>query len=172
MFKKFILGLLALLVVVLVVGMLLPSDYEVTRSTSISASPAQVHAHVGDLNAWPAWSPWTEDDPTIQVTVGDPSTGVGAHQSWSGESGSGELTFSRCSVEEGVRWDMTFDDQFESVGEITYEAQGEGTLVTWHMTGDNGSNPVAGYFAMMMDSMVGPMFELGLSKLKTAVEGG
>ncbi len=46
------------------------------------------------------------------------------------------------------------------------------TKVTWTMSGDMGKSLASGYFALLMDTMVGNMFEKGLSNLKNAVEKG
>jgi len=55
---------------------------------------------------------------------------------------------------------------------MLYEPQEEGkTLVTWRMKGDMNTPVVGAYFALMMDSMVGPMFDRGLEKLENQVEG-
>ena len=61
----------------------------------MQATPAQVHAFVGDLEKWDEWTPWIEDDPSIVTTFGEKTVGVGAHQSWTSESGDGELTLTQ-----------------------------------------------------------------------------
>ena len=44
--------------------------------------------------------------------------------------------------------------------------------MTWAMSGDMGKSLTSGYFALLMDTMVGNMFEKGLSNLKNVVEKG
>src|SRR5437867_13063789 len=85
-------GLVALFVVV---GLLLPSGYAVSRSIVVSAEPARVQPLVTDLKRWPEWEPWQEMDPTIRQTFEAKTTGVGAHRSWTGKSGDGEMTYTR-----------------------------------------------------------------------------
>ncbi len=46
------------------------------------------------------------------------------------------------------------------------------TKVTWSMQGDMNMPIIGAYLAMTMDSMIGTMFERGLSKLKSHVEQG
>jgi len=168
-----ILGIvLASLVAVFVIGgLVLPSGYHVERSVVIEAPTDAVHAYVGELRQWDAWTPWKEIDPTIEVSFGDRTTGVGAHQSWTGESGSGELTFTVCSLDQGVSYDMSFDEgKYLSVGSLRYEAVDGGTQVVWIMDGDSGKNLAARWFGAFMDQMVGKDFEKGLSNLKQVVE--
>jgi len=167
-----ILSVIVILIVVLVVvGLFLPTSYTVERSIVIDAPPAQIHEYVGDLKNWDAWEPFREGDPTIVVTHGEKTKGVGATQSWVGESGDGALTFTKDSPVEGVEYDLVFD-QGTSESAITYSPLEDGeTQVTWTMSGDMGTPVIGGYFVLMMDSMVGGMFDKGLSNLKSTVEG-
>ncbi len=168
--KRIGLALLLLIVVLVVVGFFLPEEYIVTRSVTIEAEPARVHTLVGDLKNWPQWTPWLEIDPTIVTTLGMTTTGIGASQTWTDKSGGGELTFTHCDPEDGVTYDMAFDQgKYPSIGAIRYEKDGANTLVTWEMQGENGSI-INRYFGLMMDGMIGPMFENGLTKLKEKVE--
>jgi len=162
----------ALAVLILVVGILLPSSYTVERSVVIEASPDEVHKYVGDLKKWEEWTPWKEDDPTIVVTYGEETKGVGASQYWVGDSGTGSLTFTKDSPEEGVEYDLTFDGgAYECKSAMKYNPlSGNETKVTWTMAGDMGQSIVGGYLVLMMDSMVGGMFDKGLSNLKNKVE--
>ncbi len=163
------LGLIGLIVLVVVVGLFLPSAYAVERSVTIpGASAAKVHPFLNDLNNWPQWEPWTSDDPTIQTTVGTPNAGVGANQSWSGDSGSGNLTLT-ASTPTGVEFDMDFDGQ-AARGILVCSENSDSVTVTWKMEGDNGWNLIGRYFGLMMDGIVGPMFQLGLDRLKVAVD--
>jgi len=162
-------GLATLLVVA--VGFMLPSSYTVSRSVIINADPSHIHTFVGDLAQWPEWTPWVKADPTIVVTRGDRTTGVGAHQDWTGDSGSGSLTFTRSDPAWGLAYDMSLDEgKYDSQATMTYWIDGETTEVIWMMTGDLGNNPFSRYFGLMMDPMIGPMFEEGLNRLKLVAE--
>ena len=48
---------------------------------------------------------------------------------------------------------------------------GASTQVTWTLDIDMGASPIAHYFGLMMDRMIGKDYETGLNKLKTLVEG-
>jgi carbon monoxide dehydrogenase subunit G len=53
---------------------------------------------------------------------------------------------------------------------FTFQPQGNQTLVTWSMDGDNGYiGKLMGLF-MSMDKMIGGAFERGLVEIKTVVE--
>lgn len=164
-------SLLSVIGVVLVVGFFLPSTYVVQRTVLINAQPDAVHVYVDDLGKWPEWGPWLEEDPTIKTTLGPITAGAGASQTWVGDSGTGALTLISSEPGSGVKYGLSFDDgAFTSVAEIQYKVRGDATEVVWIMTGDVGSNLFERYFAVGMDSMVGPMFEQGLQNLKVTVE--
>ena len=164
--------IVVIIIVVVVVGLFLPTSYTVERSIVIDAPPNQIHKYVGNLENWGTWEPWREEDPTIVVTRGEKTKGVGASQSWVGDSGDGALTFTKDSPTEGIEYDLVFDGgTYVCRGAMIYDPLEDGeTKVTWTMTGDMGTPVIGGYFALMMDSMVGQTFDKGLSNLKSAVE--
>jgi hypothetical protein len=164
--------IIVLIVVVVVLGLFLPTSYTVERSIVINASPSQIHKYVGDLNNWNTWEPWREEDPTIVIMHGEKTKGVGASQSWVGECGDGALTFTKDSPTEGIAYDLVFDDgTYVSQSAMTYDPlEDEETKVTWTMSGDMGTPVIGGYFAIIMDAMVGRTFDKGLSNLKSIVE--
>lgn len=168
-----ILGIGLALVIVLIVGIsfFLPKEYHVERTVSINAPVEQVHRLTSNLETgWSQWEPWTAADDTIVTTYGDVVEGVGANQFWSSKDGTGDLTFTACDLTNGVKYDLAFNgDQYLSTGEIRYAPTATGTDVTWVMDGE-ADGIIGKYFGVMMDSMVGPMYEDGLDRLKTAVE--
>jgi hypothetical protein len=163
--------LLIVVVVVVVVGvgyLVLDGKYDVSREAKINASPEAIHKEVGDLREWPHWLPFTKHDKTIKVTIEQP-TGVGANQHWTGDSGNGELTFTKSDPETGIDFDMLFDKKFASKGSITYDKAGDETRVTWRMTGEN-DGLLGRWMAFATPYMIGPMFDEGLKDLKKQVE--
>lgn len=147
---------------------LLDGKYEVSRAITIKAPSEEVHKQVGDLREWPNWLPFTKHDTSVKVVIEKP-TDVGAHQHWTGDGGKGELTFTASDPAKGIEFDMLFDDKWASKGALTYAPSGDDTQVTWRMKGQN--NDFTGkWMALLMPSMVGPMFEEGLTDLKAKVE--
>ncbi len=160
-----------LLLVLAVVGLIIPNDVNVTRSIEIDATPEQIHYYINDLEQWPSWSPWVTADPSMKTTIGDIKSGVGATQSWQGESGSGSLTITESSVESGVVYDMSFEgDPGVYQAGLVYQPTDKGTRVTWFMKGKMKPIIIGNYFSLLMDSLVGGSFEQGLQMLKQQVE--
>jgi hypothetical protein len=67
-----------LIAIVVVAGLVMPSQYTVVKKNTIAASPSAVHAFVGHLEKWPEWMPWEQEDPSVVTTIGGKTTGVGA----------------------------------------------------------------------------------------------
>lgn len=166
--------LVVLILAIAAVGLFLPTRYAVERSVVIDATPADIHEYVGNLQKWDEWAPWKGEDPSIVVTLGEKTSGVGASQSWVGDSGTGALTITESSPEKGIEYDLLFDGgRYECKSSMKYSRLPDGdTKVTWAMSGDMGRSLTGGYFAILMDSMAGSMFEKGLLNLKSRVEGG
>lgn len=147
--------------------------YVVSRSITIDVAPGEVHALVDDFHHWTRWSPWEDLDPQQVRHYSGPDQGVGAHYTWSGNrkagAGSMEITGSSPTAVEVA---LEFLKPFRSVSQVAFELvpSGEGTEVTWRMTGDQtGLMGVVGK-VMKMDRLIGPDFEKGLSRLKAVAE--
>lgn len=153
-----------------VVGLLLPTRYGVSATTTVNAPRQRVHELIADLEQWEHWEPWREKDPTIEITRGQ-TTGVGAHQQWADKSGGGELTFTRSDSDYGIDYDLLFAKKYACKASMTHRAVDEGRVeVTWSMSGDTGTPIIGGYFARLMPKLIRPMFQRGLDKLKLAAE--
>jgi len=175
MLKKigFVIGVLV--AVFVVVGLILPTQYAVSREITINADQQTIHRYVGDLKQWPLWSPWVELDPGMVVVLGEKTTGIGASQSWSSDEGNGSLTFTLSSADKGIKYDLYFGNNEgtelnESEAAVLYSPVLEQTRVVWSMKGEMKLPVIGSYFAAMMDSMVGHMLEKGMVKLKRVVE--
>ena len=96
---------------------------------------------------------------------------LGRAQTWTGKDGGGALTFTTCSLQEGIAYDMSFDrGSYVSKTKMRYKISGASTEVAWIMDGEVGINPIDRMFSMLMDSFVGPAFDTGLKKLKVVAE--
>ena len=173
MLKKILIALGVVIVLLILVGLVLPMHYEVKRSVVVKAEPAKVHQLVGDLKRWDEWAPWKEEDPTIVTTFGPTTTGAGASQSWTGDSGSGRLRVTQSDAMTGIVYEMAFVDgerEMPATGWIRYSPAPGGTQVEWAMQGDMRMPVIGGYFALMSGMFMNPMFDKGLAKLKARAE--
>jgi hypothetical protein len=79
--KKVLVGLVVAVLLVLFVE---PSEFRVERTTTIAAPVDAVFEHVNGLHKWGAWSPWAKLDPDAKVAFEGPDAGKDAAMSWSG----------------------------------------------------------------------------------------
>jgi len=169
--KWILISIVAVVGLAAIVGAFLPTEFKIARSIIINADSATIHTFLGDLNKWEEWTPWKENDPSIVITQGDKTSGIGASQSWTGDSSNGKLIFTSSSPEKGIEYDLIMDDgEFKCKSAMLYNAEENGTQVTWTMSGDMEIPIIGGYFAIMMDLMAGKMFDQGLQNLKQVVE--
>ena len=164
-------GLAVIMGLFVIVGLTLDKHYRVERSRVIPAPAYAVHFHVSNLERWQQWEPWRASDPSLEVVLGPNTTGVGASQSWDDESGGGRLEFTAVDPERGIDYDMHFgaDDAMQASAQIHYAPSDAGTRVTWSMQGSIPDPIFGGYVALLMDDMLGPMFDTGLDDLAAAV---
>ncbi len=66
MFKKIVVGLLAIVTGFSMVVYLQPKETLVTRSVAVTAPAPAVFDQVNTLRKWDAWSPWAKLDPNAK----------------------------------------------------------------------------------------------------------
>lgn len=149
------------------------SDFELSRSTTINAPAATVHALINDFHEWVAWSPWEGTDPALRRTYTGPSQGVGATYAWSGnrKAGRGSMRITDSTDREiGIR--LEFLKPFKATNDVTFVLvpEGETTAVTWRMTGQRSAVMAAMNKVLHFDKMIGGDFDKGLRQLKARAE--
>lgn len=170
-----ILMAVAVLVLVFIVVMaLLPSDFRISRSKSITASPGAAFALVNDFHNWTKWSPWEKLDPAQRRDYEGKTSGVGSIFHWSGNDkvGEGYNTITDNRPNELIRMKLEFLRPFKATNtvEFTFEPKGDQTMVTWTMTGKYNLVTKVMCLFMSMDKMVGDSFDEGLTNLKVLLE--
>lgn len=166
------LGIIALVVAALVVAFILPRHAVVVRTVDVEA-PTTVWPIVSDLRRFNEWSPWNGLDPDATYTFTGPIDGLGQTLNWqSGDErvGNGSMTIAGLEPDSRVDLVIAFADAGTAQSFVVLEPTGAGTKVTWGFDSDLGFNPIARYFGMMADGVVGPDYEAGLARLKTIAE--
>jgi uncharacterized protein YndB with AHSA1/START domain len=170
-----LLGRLILGVVVLVgVGLALPSQLHMARRVTIEAPPARVFPLINDLHAFNRWSPWAQRDPQAKYTFEGPESGVGARMTWSSDHpdvGSGSLQVLVSEPDQKVV--QKLDLGYRGTATVTYalKPEGQGTLVSLALDMDFGYNLVDRYFGLLQPRWTGPEYQKALSNLKSLAEG-
>ena len=171
--KRILVAILGVVALLLLVSFFLPSQVHVERSLVIQAPAEKVFDQINTLKNWEKWSPWHKLDPQMKLQYDGAASGVGAKYTWESTQrnvGSGSLAITRTVPGELIQTAMDFREQGQATGLFKLERAPEGTKVTWSMDTDLGRNPIAKYFGLVMDKMVGPDFERGLNNLKSVAE--
>jgi hypothetical protein len=152
----------------LLIGYLLPGDWEAHATRVVVGVPEDVLPYVDSPEGWQRWTPWPEDG----VERSGPDRGAGARISWDDpELGSGSLTIDE-SGPEGIGYSVDVGDgAMLSTGTITLVPDGEGVRVDWYEEGDLGRNPLMGYWALSMGRAQGEEMAKGLERLDSLVTG-
>jgi hypothetical protein len=164
-------------VVIAVLGVVIatrPEHFVVKRSLMMNAAPETVFAQVNQFKAWANWSPWDGIDPNQKRTYSGPESGVGAHYAWAGNDdvGEGTMHIVESKPSEHIGIDLEFIKPFpaKNLTEFDFAKTGEGTTVTWTMSGNRNFMEKAFSLVMDIDTMIGPDFEKGLGSIKKIVE--
>src|SRR5260370_39998286 len=76
--------IIAAAVLFIVVVAMQPSNFSVSRSTTVAAPSEIVFEQVNDLHKWQARTPWAKLDPKAKIVYEGPVAGTGAAFAWSG----------------------------------------------------------------------------------------
>lgn len=156
---------------------LLPKEFVVTRNIEINAPVEVVYEQANTLSNWANWSAWHEMDPDADHVYSSPDYGVGASYSWNGDPkkiAQGELTIIEIEENKSMRTNIVFFNEGEETGRgngqwVFSEKNGK-THISWSFMGDMGYNPLARWMGLLMDGMLGPQLETGLSNMKIFLE--
>jgi len=174
MLIKILIGLAVLVVLLVVVVALQPSEFRITRTTTVASPASAVFAQVNDFHKWEAWSPWAKLDPAVRNTFEGAPAGTGAVFAWAGNNkvGEGRMTITESRPNELVRIKLEFMKPFAATNtaEFTFKPEGDQTAVTWSMFGRNNFIGKAVRLVMNMDKTLGGEFDKGLAAMKSVAE--
>lgn len=153
---------------------ILPAKREVSRSIEIDRPAKMIYRTINSMHNFNQWSPWAKLDPQAQYTFSGPKTGVGSSMLWKGNDqvGSGKQTIIEAEKNKLIKTELFFDGQGDgpSHAQLTLTENNGTTQVTWTFNADFKDNIISRYFGIMIENMLGPQYEKGLTNLKTLVE--
>jgi len=171
--KKVLYVILGLLAVYLILCFAGPSEVKVERSTEINAPAEMLKAKMVDFKFFhDVWSPWTEKDPGMKVTHTGETGQPGNTMAWESdvkEVGKGSMTY-KYTNGDTIMEALNFDGQGEAQVFHIVTPTETGSKVTWQMQNTVPFMMRGVMLFLNIDKMVGPDFENGLAKLKTAIE--
>jgi effector-binding domain-containing protein len=172
---KILLGfLIALILLVAILGIIAPKEFEVSRDVTIDAPKNFVFEQIRTLKNNTEWSPWAEKDPEMKKEITGVDGTVGSVYKWEGNEdvGKGEQEITEVT-ENSVTTELRFLEPWESnsTAKLVADEVDDGTKVTWTLSGD-AKFPMSIFNLFgVMDKNLGPDFEKGLTNLKERSEG-
>ena len=165
--------ILGLMVLVAIVGLFLPDRAHLSRTVSINAPAAKIFPKINSLKNFNDWSPWYERDPNTEYRYEGPEAGVGCKVSWHSEHpqvGTGSQEILESVPDQWVKTHLDFGAQGQATAYFELTEKGATTEVTWGFDTLFGYDILGRYFGLMLEGMLAPDYEAGLSKLKQIVE--
>ena len=170
MLKKFVLSMGICLGLFFLIGFLLPRDFIIHRSILINVPRIQVHEAINNLEEWSHFMPWTDANNDVEFQFGEIRQGKGATKAWISDAGKGSFTITDASIDQGISCEISFGEREKpAVANFYYDDTPKGTMLQWSMRG-RVEAPLGGYMTLLIDSMLGPVFEKGLVQLKDHLE--
>ncbi|MFL0799281.1 MAG: dienelactone hydrolase family protein [Agarilytica sp.] len=171
-FKIVIAIVIAIPVLFVALGTVLPAQTHVERDITIDAPQGVVFYLVSQHKQFQKWSPWAKIDPAMKVDFSGPDLGVGSMMTWSGnqEVGSGTSVFTEYVPNSRAVTSLDFGQMGSGIATYDLELVGTNqTKITWGFDTRH-RNFIEKYFGLMMDAMLGAVYEDGLAELKTLAE--
>lgn len=168
-FKILIQGILFLLLIFTLIGLTLPQSYNVNKTIEINANIEIVKPLVTDFNQWQKWSPWEKVDPSIRFILGEPSSGVGAHQSWTGKWGYGEMIITSVNHNK-VSFNILLNAEHIIRGTFNFREQNDIVTLICNIKGQTTMPLVSGYTAILSEYILNNTVSLGLNNLQTVAQ--
>jgi len=174
--KKILYVVAALIAILILLGILAPSGYEVTRTIQINREQEIVYHYLRFLQNQRHYSVWAKMDPKQEVYFSGIDGEVGFILGWKSEIdsvGSGEQEIKSLQPFNQIKTEVRFKEPFESVGnsEMNISAlDSSSTQVNWKFYGTSSFPMNAMLLFMDMDAMLGKDIEGGLSNLKNILE--
>lgn len=172
LFKKLLLGVLALLGIIVIAMFAVGKHYHFETSMVINAPIEKVYAQASSSKKFNEWNPWMDLDANINLSYKGAQGTVGDEYCWEGNDdvGQGCHVITNLVPNEKVATKMLFKKPFESdaTSDLVFTKEGNATKVTWSM--DCELDYPMNLMKLFMDSQMEDSYGKGLKKLKEISE--
>ena len=171
----FIYVVLAIILLILILTIMAPKTYNVSRSITINKPIAEVFDYLKYIKNQDHWSPWKKKDPHMKQEFTGTDGEIGFVSKWEGnkEVGTGEQEIISITENKSINSQLRFFKPWKSQSDAyltVREVDANSTTVVWGFSGVN--KPPSNIFFLFfnMDKTVGKDFEEGLDDLKRILE--
>lgn len=173
-FVKYVLILSASILLIIVLGgLLLPSQYKIERSIVINGSISEIEDNIIDLRKWENWSYMSSRKDT-SIIFNYQQNNIGPYSSAKWESdfmGEGILRIYDYKPSQNIYYEIVIKENDHKInGTFFIDSTSQGIKVRWLDYGDLGINPIARIFGMFMERYIGQDQENSLKELKKIIE--
>ena len=174
MLIKILIVLAVVVVGIIILSRFQANTYSVERTGIIAAPPSVVYAQIIDFHNWVKFDPCIEQDSNTAFTYQGPANGVGAMYTWESKTiGTGNMTIAEVTPNEEVKMDQHTLKPWDSKSKTAFKMapHGNGTKLTWSMTGEHNFISKVMCVFTSMDKMIGGQYERGLERMNQAFAG-
>ena len=154
---------------------MLPNDFRVSRSVRVQAPRERIFPLINDMRSFNEWNPFAKMDPSTKTAYRGPDSGPKAAFDWDGTGKAGKGSLEIVDVNEpacvGMKLDILKPMEGHNHVVFALQATGDGTDVSWTMTGPYPYLHRIFGTIFNTDKMIGRTFESGLADLKRMAEG-
>lgn len=173
--KKIAIVIIGLIVLYVILGLIGPSGYKVSRSITINSPAEIIYKHTTIYKNWNAWSPWAKMDTNAIYTLENDNQQVGSSMKWEGNPenvGVGIMTTEALVENKSFNYIIEFISPWQMIshGGFTYNQNGDSTVVEWFDEGEFEFMARPMMLFIDLDAQIGPEFEKGLNDLKVICE--
>lgn len=171
--KKIFIGMVALLVIIIVIGFILPGSRQVERSVVIDAPACVVFAKINGLRHFNDWSPFVAVMPDATYSFEGPDFGVGSAMKWElnqPRHEAGGQTIVASTPYERVDVELDLGPEGAALATYLLRPEANGTHVIWTFGTDFGFDILGRYRGLFLDRRLGPTLAQGLTNLKRIAE--
>ncbi len=166
---------LAIIVLIIILGLLAPKSYDVSRNIEINKALPDVFQYLKFIKNQNDWSPWKKKDPNFKQEFEGTDGEVGFISKWDGNKdvGTGEQEIKAIVHNDRIETELRFLKPWksQSTGYLKVEEVSTNeTKVIWGFTGKN-KFPFSIFMLFFnFEKAVGKDFDDGLASLKEVLE--
>lgn len=175
-FKNILIAIAAVILLVLIIAALAPSDIYVKRDVTIKKSKSEVFDYVKYLKNQDEFATWSQIDPNMKKEFTGIDGTVGFVSAWDSnhpDVGKGEQEIINIDLGNQIDYELRFLEPWESTSTATMEfssIDSVTTNVSWDLKGDMPYPMNLMLLFIDMDETVGGDLEKGLNSLKGILE--
>jgi len=168
-------GLLIVIGIIIVLSLLAPKDYEISRSIVIDKPVSAVFNYLKYIKNQDHWSPWKNKDLNMKQEYVGTDGELGFIAKWEGNSevGIGEQEITGIVENKKIEIELRFFKPWKSISNSVTAVEDLGKMQTKVIWGFSGKNKFPTNIFMLLfniEKSVGKDFEAGLSNLKKLLE--